>query len=836
MRPKKFTSDQEKILNLKVGKHLVLAPPGSGKTELLAERFNTAIQNNVPKDRMLCITFTNRAAKNMLDRVGSKHNETPFIGTLHNFGIKFLLKNKIVPTNITLLDEEDSRLLIQDAISELRECDNEIKCLDVNGQKLSNFIRDLTFTQLNIPSNAFVSNVSSSHQLLLTDVNPLSEIESRCFHKIFQKYIQIKNSTCCIDFDDILFLTLKTLIAKKDLEMCDYQWLQVDEVQDLSALQWEILNRITHENCHSIYFGDYDQAIFSFMGASHESLHKFTRNCEKHYLAENFRSPQNLIDLFNTYAEKNFRFKENISQKIRKSNVTSDNGSIKKILISGTFNDEAEEISRKIIPEKLQASKKIAVLSRTNKEAELVSIYLENRKIQHFRVSGFDLFHRKSIKDGMALLRAMRRKDDRLAWARLLSIFSGISSLKASRELINEIQEHGIYPQDYLEKYDQSSYLDSFISDIENQRVIVFDTETSGLNVQDDDIIQIAAIEIINGIQTGNEFEVYIQTNKDLSESSKIHNISNNYLATNGVSPEIGLKKFKDFVNGSILIGHNISKFDLKILSSNLKKHVIDLPINLTNYDTLNLTKRLYPRLTNYTLHNLISLFNLDGRNSHNAIDDVRANVNLLFHLYDQIKKNATDRNKIHNNSKKYFDQFKINFEDFWKDTQISLSKNLNLGDLIDNFFSYSKDKVDYRLKDDEIKYTNKLVNYLRSHWLKNKNFFCLKDMIFSQAALDLLTYAESDLITEDDKLVVSTIHKAKGLEFDSVIITGCVKDNFPHFYSRNIPAAVEEDARLLYVALTRAKSEILITMHDSVSNRGGVFPRYPSPFLNFIN
>ena len=98
----------------------------------------------------------------------------------------------------------------------------------------------------------------------------------------------------------------------------------------------------------------------------------------------------------------------------------------------------------------------------------------------------------------------------------------------------------------------------------------------------------------------------------------------------------------------------------------------------------------------------------------------------------------------------------------------------------------------------------------------------------------DLSTYSEADLITDDVKVVVSTIHKAKGLEFDGVVVTSCVKDVFPHYYSKTVDA-VHEDARLLYVGLTRAKMEIVITTHDTTVNRGGSFSRYPSPFLRFL-
>lgn len=836
MDKKKLTFDQEKILNLNQGDHLVLAPPGAGKTELLAERLNLALIKGHTPDQMICITFTNRAAKNMLDRIGSKNQITPFVGTLHNFGIRFLLKNKVIPANTTLLDEDDSKQFIQDAISELKENDEEIKSVEIDLFKLGNYLKNILFKDLSVTNAPLDANFNTANQLILSAVNPLSELENRCFNKIHIKYSESKKASCCIDFDDVMFLTLKTLQSHKNPLMSNYLWMQIDEVQDLNSLQWEIINKIKSNNCHTVYFGDHDQAIFSFMGASQTCLDKFTLNCEKHYLTENFRSPQKLIDLFNTYAEKNFNYKKNIAHQIKKISSENGSGNIRKILFSGTFDDEAEEIARKLIPQQLEVHNKIAVLTRTNKDADLISSYLENRKIKHFKVSGFDLFHRRTIKDAIALIRAIRQPNDRLAWARLMSIFGKISSLKASRELVNELQSNGIYPQDYLETGTESTYLETLISNYETNRVVVFDTETSGLDVENDDIIQIAAIELIGGKPTGKEFEIYMQTNKDLSDSSKIHNITNDYLEINGINSKDGLSNFKEFVDEAILIGHNIKKFDLKILNSNLSRHSINLPKIVATYDTLEFAKRVYPTLNDYTLSGLINKLQLTGKNSHNALDDVRANANLLLHLYNKVKEDTLQRNKIFINSKKYLDQFNINLFPFWQKIHTNLNKNLNLGDLISDFFAYSIEKVNYRCTDDDGKYNLKLITYLQNEWPSNQENATLKDLIFSKSAIDLSSFSESDLIAMYDRVVVSTIHKAKGLEFDSVVITGCVKDNFPHFYSRNNQTAIQEDARLLYVALTRAKSELVITMHDSVSNRGGTFPRYPSPFLDFIN
>lgn len=96
--------------------------------------------------------------------------------------------------------------------------------------------------------------------------------------------------------------------------------------------------------------------------------------------------------------------------------------------------------------------------------------------------------------------------------------------------------------------------------------------------------------------------------------------------------------------------------------------------------------------------------------------------------------------------------------------------------------------------------------------------------------------YSEAGLITGDERVVVSTVHKAKGLQFDGVVISSCVDDVYPNYFSkRDGPFLIEEDARLMYVAMTRAMKTLVFTYHDSSINRGRTYPRYRSPFLRFL-
>ncbi len=186
-------------------------------------------------------------------------------------------------------------------------------------------------------------------------------------------------------------------------------------------------------------------------------------------------------------------------------------------------------------------------------------------------------------------------------------------------------------------------YVSSFYDYMSHKRIVVFDTETTGLDTSNDDIIQIAAIEIING-NIGASFECFFATDKELSPTQKIHNISNKKLKQKATDKKDGLIQFLAFVSEDSLLAHNI-QFDYAILNSNLLRtglKSIDQKIT-SLFCTLTLTRQMY-KLPSYKLGNILKHLNITGDNSHDALDDVKATVNLAFHLKKQIE----DLNIIH--------------------------------------------------------------------------------------------------------------------------------------------------------------------------------------------
>jgi DNA helicase-2/ATP-dependent DNA helicase PcrA len=180
--------------------------------------------------------------------------------------------------------------------------------------------------------------------------------------------------------------------------------------------------------------------------------------------------------------------------------------------------------------------------------------------------------------------------------------------------------------------------LQDFYYTISQKRIVVFDTETTGLDTLNDDIIQIAAIEINKGI-VGRDFERFFATDKDLCKTKNIHNISNETLLQKATDKRKGLNDFIYFLSNDALLAHNI-KYDFSILNSNLLNEGLK-PVKETNnsiFCSLSLTRQLYS-LSSYKLVNILKSLKIKGVNSHDALDDTKATVQLAFVLKEKIEK-----------------------------------------------------------------------------------------------------------------------------------------------------------------------------------------------------
>lgn len=884
-----FTPDhsQQKVIDARGGYHLVLASPGCGKTQILTERIQEAIKESVNYEDMLCLTFTNRAARGMTDRINDNISDENarkiYVGNVHRFCSKFLFENGIVPSECSIIDDDDAISIIARYLGEdeYKVKDNfnskkayseviffshimhQIKhnhhknlrihadCINANDIVAMRTICEIQRMEFN--ANAMIDIYEHNDFYLTASQNDgydygMQRVIAEMLRKmdIARQYERYKLDNKLLDYEDLLLLTYDAFAGDKADEYKRYTWIQVDEVQDLNPLQIAIIDAITAHDMHTVmYFGDEQQAIFSFMGAKMDTLGGLKTRCEGniHHLNINHRSPKYLLNVFNEYAEKVLDIDQNLLPHTTNSDCKT--GNRLKILASSTIESEYYDVAN-VVSGLYAASDTdtTAVIVNSNIDADKVSSALNERGLAHFKVSGDDLFSSPEVKLLLAHFSVIDGEKNFMAWARVLKGVGVFRTNASAREFMQQLLDHAILPTDLLEYNGESTYTQDFASTYEGKELIVFDTETTGLNVFEDDIVQIAAVKMRNGqVVEGSEFNIFIATDRQIP--LKLGDIDNPLLAELGRNTlwehSVGLQKFMDYVGNGVLIGHN-SDYDYNILDQNLKRYLpeVDLRERCPKYfDSLKLTRLLAPDLKGYKLKYLLTALNLEGENSHLADADVNATVGLIRYCYEKSKEVASGQAEflLQTSVKQNTEVFIRNYKSIHSHTiQRLYSSEVNAFEpaLISEMKYVSAQFVEagYIKPVEKIDY---IYNYLTNNVLLQDAETHLKEQL-SNHIVEINTLKEADLCgsnTMSDRVFVTTVHKAKGLEFDNVVIFDAVDGRYPNYFSANNPRQKAEDARKFYVAMSRAK-QLLYVAHSltRIDYHNQPQPRQLTPFI----
>ena len=876
---------QREVIMLDQGFHLVLASAGCGKTHILAERVNRAIANGVTPDDMLCLTFTNRAARGMKDRVAAIVGDASkdlFIGNVHRFCSKFVFENNIVSQTSSIIDEDEIFSIVNSLTSYLSD-NKDIDLSDVDFEARARFkaliqIQHLMCQyRLGHPKEVIINNTSDylnkEHNkrffspnlfaLICKDfgkdvsIASLLEIydQSENFSQIkdlniqvrdlllllsaARKYERYKEENNLVDFDDLLILTYSALRLNSK-QYKKYSWIQVDEIQDLNVLQLSIIDLLTAPDNVTIYLGDEQQAIFSFIGARLSVLEKIKNKCGNgniHHLEKCYRSPKYLLDIFNGYAQ-NELGTDPLFLPVPVNDSIPEYGDLKMIYARTSESAPACAVKTTLS----YKDGKTAILVSSNNEADKISGFLGD--IPHFKISGEDFFSSEQVKLIFSHLTVIYDDINYLAWARLLYHLNVIKSFSISRNLLMKMKQAALSPADFI-LYEDSSYVLEFIKTWETQDIVVFDTETTGLDVYNDDIVQIAANKYRKG-ELIESLNIILETEKEIPE--KLGQLNNplieEYNRREHCGRAAGLREFLNFARGCSIFGHNV-EYDLNILYYNCIREFGDKNPCFkfkNSYDTLKLSKLLFPKLHNYKLGALIDHFNLDGENSHLADADIVATYNLALLLYEVAKNKEDNVRNILRNYKTVFDPLKQKYKELY------ISAIDSLHSVSDSTYSPLVKEISrsYKYFQNIGMQANSKMKYLKSFLANQVVEISSNDSLhkeLSQYLVDLNTFKEADLCDNEiieEQIFVATVHKAKGLEFDNVIVYGCVDGTYPFFASQYDPESRQEDARKLYVAISRAKKRLCLLAYDEkiVKNKKGQtyrFPATPSPFIGHI-
>lgn len=854
-------ASQREIIGIHDGCHLVLAPPGCGKTQILAERIRLALTGGVSPEDMLCLTFTNRAARGMRERinerVGEKETEDVFVGNVHRFCSRFLFENGIVPAESAIIDDDTMVSILARYLNE----DEEKASRDFRRKQAYSQI--MFFSHLMYDIEHGVPKPLRMHPECATKediavMKAISETQDRAFdaqmmidiynhtdfyldfvrqpsfnpqlrHEAEQTmlkmrfahaYTAYKRQNNLIDFEDLLQFTYTAL--KSDAAHKRYSWVQVDEVQDLNMLQVEIIKlaAVDHTVC-LIFLGDEQQAIFSFMGAKLNTLNSLKVLCKGniHHLNINHRSPRQLLEMLNAYAVANLgsdpkllpqlpetQEDESASLRIRPyPNIYAEQNGVAKLTAELVENFKLETT---------------AIVVNSNRDADEISKVLDHEQLPHFKVSGTDIFSTPEVKLLIAHLGVLANDMNILAWARLMHGQKVCETPASARQFVHQLRTRAIAPSDFL-LANGETYLQHFIDTYENQDIVVFDTETTGLDVFEDDIIQIAAERIRQG-KPLEKFCVYIETDKPVPTmlGDIVNPIVEERKHQKIYSHKEALGMFAKFVGNDVLLAHN-AEFDSHILEYNIKRYAPSckpLHYNGNCLDSLKLIRLLRPDLKAYKLKTLLAELSLQGENTHLADDDVNATVQLVNYCYSKGKEMVASQNEYlgRKTTKDRIDRLRRNYGEVYRKavSRLYIRQPLVSGvpalvDEMRNFYHWLAE-TRWIKENDKIYY---IFRYLAADIIDASREPSLKEQL-DHHIMELSTFKEADLCGSsviNDRLFVSTIHKAKGLEFDNVIVFDAVDGRIPSFYHENNPQLLDEDARKLYVAMSRAKKRLFV-------------------------
>ena len=398
------------------GPSLVIAGAGSGKTRVLTYKIAYLLDNGYEPWSILALTFTNKAAREMKDRisraVGTEKAKYLWMGTFHSVFSRILRAESETigyTSNFTIYDSSDSKSLIKSLLKELN-LDEKVYKPGVVQSRISNAKNHLVSPQAYAASGEFYRLDSEAKIPAMRD--------------IYIRYCERCRQSDAMDFDDLLVNTF--LLFKNHPDICDkyaerFRYVLVDEYQDTNFAQHSIVLQLTSKHQRVCVVGDDAQSIYSFRGANIDNILKFTRlynDARLFKLEQNYRSTQLIVKAANSLIEKN---REQI-----KKEVFSENQVGEPISVTSAYSDveEGEIVANKITSMHVKdgcSYSDFAILYRTNAQSRIFEEALRKRAVPYRIYGGLSFYQRKEIKDVIAYFRLAVNPHDGEALKRVIN-------------------------------------------------------------------------------------------------------------------------------------------------------------------------------------------------------------------------------------------------------------------------------------------------------------------------------------------------------------------------------------------------------------------------------
>ena len=404
---KNLNDEQIEAVKHNEGPCLVLAGAGSGKTKVLTNRIAYLIENGVRDYNILAITFTNKAAKEMRDRVYNLVGDVAsFIGTFHSLGLRIIRENcgyLNLPSNFSIIDSDDVLTVIKKILKDMN--------LDTK-QYSPSYIRNRI---------SFIKNQMLSEMELDKFFNtPIDKIVVDVYYKYNERLI----ASAAVDFDDLLLMPVSLFEHNKEiLEHYQerYKYILIDEYQDTNPVQYKLSKLLASKYKNIFVVGDMNQSIYAFRQADYHNIVNFEKdyaNAKTIKLEHNYRSTNNILNAANDVISHNKERKD--------LRLYSDKGDGPKITYLRSY-DEKHEISL-VIDEinKLYLDgyepKDVAILYRTNAQSRAIEEVFASKGIPYKIYGSYYFYNRKEIKDLISYLKLIYNDKDEISLRRIINV------------------------------------------------------------------------------------------------------------------------------------------------------------------------------------------------------------------------------------------------------------------------------------------------------------------------------------------------------------------------------------------------------------------------------
>ncbi len=842
-----LNAEQKAVVETLQENILLTASAGTGKTNTMAARISRIVGEGLAKaEEILCLTFTNKACKEMRERIDAVVGEKArniVIRTFHGFCYDVIRQEAKRKTDLfadfIIFDEEDCKEVIRQVKEELG------KNWDTNA--MQRFISAVKETR--IKEDLFSGDVAADYRKTVdylcrreagklaalcqvnfkTDEVMLAELKDLGAETLLI-YDKILGEAHGLDFTDLMCRTYE-LFRDEEVSVRwrdTFRYINVDEMQDTSLVEYKIISKLFGNN-RLLLCGDYFQTIYEWRGSRPETVQQqFIRDYKPKVIVfyENYRATRLLLNASYDYLRGLFPGEvEKIYPKaVRAASPVAG----EPVLLHGGYDlrEEARWIYMHIQRLGIKDWSRICVLTRNNNyNTDLANAFTEvireiemtaqmdrevpPERIPFFLVDDFKFFRRQEIKDVLAFLKVAVNPLDSTSLERTLKRFGkGIGEKTVAYIQSKEARQLGIRLTDFVDPvtHETGDHYGLLLQEIEQGNVVVFDVETTGTDTTTDEIIQIAAIRLNHDGTTAEKFMKYVKAGKSVGSSELVHHISDEKLAKEGEEPQKVFREFEEFVGDSVIVGHNVN-YDISILQSEMG-HLGMEPMKIrAYYDTLDIFRRFYPNLKNHKLEYLGEVCKVSHKSTHDAFDDICATGEILMYA---IKRNIlpTMESRCQEEAK-YLKKFGEMTEKLARIRELVRTRRPYelMGDIVNEFGI--KAYYEERNEPKRVQYLKQMYIYLKD-WDEPK--LSPKDTTQQMLKLAALSNSELDsMLKRNPKVPIITVHQAKGMEFDYVFLAGLMDNVFPSYMSLRDEDCTE-DSRLFYVAITRAKKRLFLS------------------------